>query len=64
MGYKNNLAKKGLADDTYEEDGLALFRIQGTGPENMQAIQVDPVSLVFQFCDVSYKTMPSLVLYD
>ncbi|XP_042055271.1 villin-4-like [Salvia splendens] len=44
MGYKNNLAKKGLADDTYSEDGLALFRIQGTGPENMQAIQVEPVS--------------------
>ncbi|KAK6127080.1 hypothetical protein DH2020_039182 [Rehmannia glutinosa] len=40
--YKNYIAEKELQDDTYSEDGLALFRVQGSGPENMQAIQVDP----------------------
>ncbi|KAL1534058.1 Villin-4 [Salvia divinorum] len=51
-GYKNSLAQKGLEDDTYSEEGLALFRIQGTGPENMQAIQVEPVcsSLNSSYC--------------
>jgi hypothetical protein len=40
-------------DDTYSEDGLALFRIQGSGPENMQAVQVDSVSLVtFMFMNL------------
>lgn len=43
-GYKKFIAENGIDDDTYLEDGLALFRIQGSGPENMQAIQVDAVS--------------------
>ncbi|KAL8493454.1 hypothetical protein ACS0TY_024605 [Phlomoides rotata] len=43
-GYKNYIAEKELPDDTYAEDGLALFRVQGSGPENMQSIQVDTVS--------------------
>ncbi|CAI0555834.1 unnamed protein product [Linum tenue] len=42
-GYKKHIEDNELADDTYSEDGTALFRIQGTGPENMQAIQVEPV---------------------
>lgn len=42
-GYKKYIAEKEVDDDTYNENGLALFRIQGSGPENMQAIQVDPV---------------------
>lgn len=46
-GYKNYIEEKGLPDDTYTEEGLALFRVQGSGPDNMQAIQVEPVSLVF-----------------
>ncbi|KAL6555255.1 Villin-4 [Orobanche gracilis] len=37
-GYKRYIAEKGLPDDTYAMDGFALFRVQGTGPENMQAI--------------------------
>ena len=41
-GYKNFIAKKEILDETYQEDGVALFRVQGSGPENMQAIQVDP----------------------
>lgn len=42
-GYKNYVAEKEIQDETYQEDGVALFRVQGSGPENMQAIQVDPV---------------------
>lgn len=48
-GYKKFLAEKELPNDTYSEDGIALFRVQGTGPDNMQAIQVDPVFLFPQF---------------
>ncbi|KAL6843762.1 hypothetical protein ACP4OV_026333 [Aristida adscensionis] len=43
-GYKNFVSENGLDDDTYSEAGLALFRIQGSGSENMQALQVDAVS--------------------
>ncbi|KAB2080833.1 hypothetical protein ES319_A05G093000v1 [Gossypium barbadense] len=43
-GYKKFIAETGVDDDTYDEKKTALFRIQGTGPENMQAIQVDHVS--------------------
>ncbi|XP_057422444.1 villin-4-like [Lotus japonicus] len=43
-GYKNYIAEKEIPDDTYSEDGVALFRIQGSGPDNMQAIQVEPVA--------------------
>ncbi|KAI3775296.1 hypothetical protein L1987_49867 [Smallanthus sonchifolius] len=41
-GYKNYISENGLPDDTYKEDGVALFRVQGSGPENMQSIQVEP----------------------
>ncbi|KAL8135204.1 hypothetical protein AgCh_010025 [Apium graveolens] len=43
-GYKKYIAEFELPDDTYSEDKLALFRVQGTGPENMQAIQVEAVA--------------------
>lgn len=42
--YKNYIAKKEIPDETYREDGVALFHIKGSRPENMQAIQVDPVA--------------------
>ncbi|PRQ34453.1 putative villin/Gelsolin, ADF-H/Gelsolin-like domain-containing protein [Rosa chinensis] len=42
--YKKFVAEKGIADETYDESKTALFRIQGTSPNNMQAIQVDTVS--------------------
>ncbi|XP_021836754.1 villin-4 isoform X2 [Spinacia oleracea] len=42
-GYKKYIAEKEIPDDTYTADGVALFRVQGSGPDNMQAIQVDPV---------------------
>ncbi|XP_051206516.1 villin-4 isoform X2 [Lolium perenne] len=51
-GYKNFIAENGLDDDSYSESGLALFRVQGSGSENMQAIQVDAVasSLNSSYC--------------
>lgn len=42
--YKRFIAEKGIADETYDEKKTALFRVQGTSPNNMQAIQVDQVS--------------------
>ncbi|CAH8356995.1 unnamed protein product [Eruca vesicaria subsp. sativa] len=56
-GYKKYIAEKEVDDDTYNENGLALFHIQGTGPENMQAIQVDPVvsSLNSSYCYILHN---------
>jgi len=47
-----NLLQKISHDDSYSEEGLALFQVQGSGPENMQAIQVEPVasSLNSSYC--------------
>ncbi|XP_004507882.1 villin-4-like isoform X2 [Cicer arietinum] len=42
--YKNYTAEKEIPDETYSENSVALFRIQGSGPENMQAIQVDSIA--------------------
>ncbi|XP_057955773.1 villin-1 isoform X3 [Malania oleifera] len=42
--YKSLIAEKGFADETYDEKKTALFRVQGTSPDDLQAIQVDPVS--------------------
>ncbi|WMV14056.1 hypothetical protein MTR67_007441 [Solanum verrucosum] len=56
-GYKKHLAEKELGDDTYKEDGIALFRVQGTGPDNMQSIQVEPVasSLNSSYCYILHS---------
>ncbi|XP_028196834.1 villin-4-like [Glycine soja] len=56
-GYKNYIAEKEIPDETYNEDGVALFRIQGTGPDNMQAIQVEPVasSLNSAYCFILHS---------
>ncbi|XP_042060494.1 villin-4-like [Salvia splendens] len=56
-GYKNYLAEKELLDDTYTEEGLALFRVQGSGPDNMQSIQVEPVasSLNSSYCYILHS---------
>lgn len=55
--YKKHLAEAELPDATYTEDGLALFRVQGSGPENMQAIQVEPVasSLNSSYCYILHN---------
>ncbi|GAV89081.1 Gelsolin domain-containing protein/VHP domain-containing protein, partial [Cephalotus follicularis] len=42
--YKKFITEKGIEDETYDGKRTALFRVQGTGPKNMQAIQVDQVS--------------------
>ncbi|PKI54831.1 hypothetical protein CRG98_024782 [Punica granatum] len=51
-GYKKHIEENQLPDETYKEDTLAQFRVQGSGPENMQAIQVEPVgsSLNSSYC--------------
>ncbi|KAK9715492.1 hypothetical protein RND81_06G168200 [Saponaria officinalis] len=56
-GYKKYIADQGVDDDTYTEDGVALFRVQGSGPENMQAIQVDavPSSLNSSYCYILHS---------
>ncbi|OIW14236.1 hypothetical protein TanjilG_21376 [Lupinus angustifolius] len=48
--YKTYIAEKEIPDETYSEDGVALFRIQGSGPDNMQAIQVEPVASSLNSC--------------
>lgn len=50
--YKSFIAEKGLDDETYDDKKTALFRIQGTNRDNMQAVQVDQVSrsLNSSFC--------------
>ncbi|KAK9989703.1 hypothetical protein SO802_029942 [Lithocarpus litseifolius] len=56
-GYKNYIAEKEIPDETYKEDGVALFRVQGTGPENMQAIQVEAAasSLNSSYCYILHS---------
>lgn len=56
-GYKNYVKEKDISDETYSEEGMALFRIQGSGPDNMQAIQVDPVasSLNSSYCYILHS---------
>ncbi|CAO2841806.1 unnamed protein product [Amaranthus hypochondriacus] len=56
-GYKKYITDNELPDDTYTEDGVALFRVQGSGPDNMQAIQVDlaPSSLNSSYCYILHS---------
>ncbi|PKA58675.1 Villin-4 [Apostasia shenzhenica] len=49
-GYKKFVAENAILDETYTEDGIALFRVQGSGPDNMQAIQVDSVASSLNSC--------------
>ncbi|OIV89679.1 hypothetical protein TanjilG_07755 [Lupinus angustifolius] len=48
--YKTCIAEKEIPDETYSEDGVALFRIQGSGPDNMQALQVEHVASSLNSC--------------
>ncbi|CAA0837438.1 Villin-2 [Striga hermonthica] len=43
-GYKNYIADKGLNDETYTTDGVALIRISRTSPHNNKVVQVEPVA--------------------
>ncbi|KAG5376180.1 hypothetical protein IGI04_040776 [Brassica rapa subsp. trilocularis] len=42
--FKKYIAENEVPDNTYDKEGVALFRVQGSGPENMQAIQIEAVS--------------------
>ncbi|XP_027367156.1 villin-2-like isoform X2 [Abrus precatorius] len=42
-GYKNLVADKGLSDETYTAECIALIRISGTSIHNNKAVQVDAV---------------------
>ncbi|XWS59111.1 hypothetical protein CRYUN_Cryun08bG0094200 [Craigia yunnanensis] len=42
-GYKKSIADKGLTDETYTADCVALFRISGTSVHNNKTLQVDAV---------------------
>ncbi|KAH0759809.1 hypothetical protein KY290_023302 [Solanum tuberosum] len=42
-GYKNYIADKGLNDETYTADSVALIRFSGTSVHNNKAVQVDAV---------------------
>ncbi|CAN6812584.1 unnamed protein product [Brassica oleracea] len=42
--FKKYIAENEVPDNTYNAEGVALFRVQGSGPEDMQAIQIDAVS--------------------
>lgn len=42
-GYKNYIADKGLNDETYTADSVALIQISGTSMHNNKAVQVDAV---------------------
>ncbi|TYH36428.1 hypothetical protein ES332_D13G264300v1 [Gossypium tomentosum] len=56
-GYRKYISEKEIPDETYTEDGVALFRVQGSGPENMQAIQVEAVtpSLNSSYCYILHS---------
>ena len=51
--FKKYIADNEVPDITYDK-GVALFRVQGSGPENMQAIQIEAVrvlkTIIKQFC--------------
>ncbi|XP_050237868.1 villin-1 [Mercurialis annua] len=42
--YKRFISENAYVDETYDEGKIALFRVQGTSQNSMQAIQVDQVS--------------------
>lgn len=44
--FKKYIAENEIPDTTYEAEGVALFRVQGSGPENMQAIQIEAVCVL------------------
>ncbi|RZC83466.1 hypothetical protein C5167_046252 [Papaver somniferum] len=43
-GYRKSIEDKGVNDDSYSTDGVALIRIAGTSLHNNKAVQVDTVA--------------------
>lgn len=64
-GYQKKVTEQVLDDDTYKDDGVALFRVQGTGPHNSKAIQVDldAASLNSSYCFI-LKNNASLFIWN
>eukprot|EP00250_Pteridium_aquilinum_P015439 c22578_g1_i1 orf=686-3496(-) len=64
-GYQKKVTDQGLDDDTYKDEGAALFRVQGTGPHNSKAIQVDldAESLNSSYCYI-LKNNASLFIWN
>ncbi|KAJ6846957.1 villin-5-like isoform X2 [Iris pallida] len=56
-GYKKFVEENAAENETYTEEGIALFRVQGSGPDNMQAIQVETVgsSLNSAYCYIVHS---------
>jgi hypothetical protein len=48
-GYKKFITDKGLSDETYTEESVALIRISGTSIHNNKAVQVDAVCTMKSF---------------
>lgn len=54
-GYKKLIEEKGLNDETYTADGVALIQISGVSVHNNKAVQVDAVcSNLFPFSLLNY----------
>ncbi|KAG2540644.1 hypothetical protein PVAP13_9NG578000 [Panicum virgatum] len=50
-GYKKFVEEKGLKDETYCADGIALIRVSGTSVHNNKTLQVDAVSMSLSSTD-------------
>lgn len=61
-GYKKLIEEKGLNDETYTVDGVALIQISGVPVHDNKAVQVDAVCLIllpFLYCIIS-KISPNI----
>ncbi|KAL5995249.1 Caps the barbed end of actin filaments and is able to sever them in a calcium-dependent manner [Asimina triloba] len=65
-GYKTSLEEKGLNDETYNADGVALIQVSGTSVHNNKAVQVDaemsPQSLISRHLLHSLLVQPGVAL--
>lgn len=64
-GYKKNVADKGLTDESYTADSIALIRISGTSIHNNKVVQVDAVcflSSISHGVDCPYNILLYFVL--
>lgn len=62
-GYKNSIAEKGAADESYAADSIALFRISGTSIHNNKAIQVEAVCILMFLYLFCFKKIQIVLLY-
>lgn len=62
-GYKNYIADKGLNDETYTPESVALIRISGTSVHNNIALQVDAVSCYNHFLGLKLLDLPNVLAF-